>query len=59
MEIPHEILHALELKHTFDPKSTYTLKRVQPKIIWITKIPRRVYPYMLLKSIIPMNGNGG
>ena len=27
MEIPHEILHALELKHTFDPKSTYTFKK--------------------------------
>ena len=45
MEIPHEILHALELKHTFDPKSTYTLKRVQPKILYgLQRSPEEYIP---------------
>ena len=26
MEIPHELMHALGLEHTFDSKSTYTFK---------------------------------
>ena len=26
MEIPHELMHALDLEHTFDTKNTHTFK---------------------------------